>query len=777
MPRLIIIFDEFAEFKQRNPTESRKLISIARQGRSLGVHLILATQNISAAVDPEIMQNSNFRIYLKVAEPQDSVQMVGIPDAINLTRGRAYFSSNTRVQYQAAFSGASYQINEPHKAANRFIRIWPDGKREEINLPLRAMAASKSAPAETEAAALVAYIEKTSREMHIKPPPAVWPDALPERIYLPDLLTKICSGCWDGKKWSQCINWRNQDGDLSPMLPVLGAVDVPAKQRREILQMNAAQGGHLLVFGSAGTGKSMLLLTLVTSLALTQTPQDAQVYIVDYGGQSSLKPLEVFPHVGAVVTRLETERTERLFQLVYDELQRRNHLMREARVDNWLDYNQSVSAENHIPAFYLIIDGFRELKQSFEIEFINNVITLLGGSQAAGLFLVISASLQNDIPNELFANINMRCSLIQADSTEYFRIVGAPSESKLQEDAVKGVRPGRGLIRGTPPLEIQIALPTYGETEKQVAENLLNLAEQMRAAWNGDLPEPVLALPNLVTLPDRILPTEESSFNVPLGLSFSTLAPIGLSLLEDGPTFMVGGTTGQCGKTTLLRSWILSLSGMYPHEKLKIILIDFHTRTLNAFRERPNVSYVGGRSELDPVLQELSDEISSRHEKIEEAYLSKPRSFEQLKIVREWQQIVVVIDDYEKFYQSIGGEAQLLTDCLRGSSELGVSYIIAAKINDLPNSYSDRFIERFRKSGCGVLLGGVEGIDEYNNTRRPAGAVAAGLPPGRGFLVHRGKAEMIQVAAYWDQTKAPEDALRDRIEQIDNEHNKIQVTE
>jgi len=415
---LIIIFDEFAEFKQRNPTESRKLISIARQGRSLGVHLILATQNISAAVDPEIMQNSNFRIYLKVAEPQDSVQMVGIPDAINLTRGRAYFSSNTRVQYQAAFSGASYQINEPHKAANRFIRIWPDGKREEINLPLRAMAASKSAPAETEAAALVAYIEKTSREMHIKPPPAVWPDALPERIYLPDLLTKICSGCWDGKKWSQCINWRNQDGDLSPMLPVLGAVDVPAKQRREILQMNAAQGGHLLVFGSAGTGKSMLLLTLVTSLALTQTPQDAQVYIVDYGGQSSLKPLEVFPYVGAVVTRLETERTERLFQLVYDELQRRNHLMREARVDNWLDYNQSVSAENHIPAFYLIIDGFREFKQSFEIEFINNVITLLGGSQAAGLFLVISASLQNDIPNDLFANINMRCSLIQADSTE-----------------------------------------------------------------------------------------------------------------------------------------------------------------------------------------------------------------------------------------------------------------------------------------------------------------------------------------------------------------------
>ena len=202
------------------------------------------------------------------------------------------------------------------------------------------------------------------------------------------------------------------------MLPVLGAVDVPAKQRREILQMNAAQGGHLLVFGSAGTGKSMLLLTLVTSLALTQTPQDAQVYIVDYGGQSSLKPLEVFPYVGAVVTRLETERTERLFQLVYDELQRRNHLMREARVDNWLDYNQSVSAENHIPAFYLIIDGFREFKQSFEIEFINNVITLLGGSQAAGLFLVISASLQNDIPNDLFANINMRCSLIQADSTE-----------------------------------------------------------------------------------------------------------------------------------------------------------------------------------------------------------------------------------------------------------------------------------------------------------------------------------------------------------------------
>ncbi|MBU1339063.1 MAG: hypothetical protein KKD56_08350, partial [Acidobacteria bacterium] len=164
LPRLVIVFDEFAEFKSRYKEESKKLISIARVGRSLGVHLILATQNIEAAIDPEILQNSTFRICLKVSTPEDSVQMVGIPDAVNLMRGRAYFSANTRVLYQSAYSGATYLSGDDEAFPNVFIRVWADGRRE--NVEVARWSKNKQQPfipPATEASAVVEHIIATAR--------------------------------------------------------------------------------------------------------------------------------------------------------------------------------------------------------------------------------------------------------------------------------------------------------------------------------------------------------------------------------------------------------------------------------------------------------------------------------------------------------------------------------------------------------------------------------------------------------------------------------------
>lgn len=764
MPRLVIVFDEFAEFKLRNPVESKKLISIARQGRSLGVHLILATQNIEAAVDPEILQNSSFRICLKVSEPQDSIQMVGIPDAVNLTRGRAYFASNSRILYQSAFSGADYKPLSAQNPANAIVRVWPDGRREVIDFPRRKVKTGTEQTPSTEASAVVEYISQKARAMHLKRPPAVWPDALSDRYFLPDLLSKHLSGGWDGQSWQPCQVWGENVLSAQSILPVLGLADLPGKQLQYPLQMSASQGGHLLIFGSAGSGKSTLLRTLVTSLGLTQSPDDAHVYILDYGGQSALKLLETFPHVGAVVTRLETERTERLVQLVQTEISRRNNLLRSARVDSWQDYNALVPSGERLPAFFLMIDGFRDFKQSFENEFIDGITALISGGQAAGLFLVAATSLQNDIPNELFANINLRLTFNQADPTEYFRIIGSPSEAKLLEDAAKGVRPGRGLLRGTPPIEFQAALPAYGDSDKEQASNLIKLAEQMRSGWKGQLPTPALTLPNLVSLPEKQAIDDKRPYFSMLGLDFESLAPIGFSLLEDGPAFLIGSVTGQCGKTTLLRSWLLGLASSYSPDRLQTIIVDFHTRSMASLRRLPIVqSYVGSRTALDETLNKLSSEIDRRQTAVEKAYEQDPENFDIRSLLQDWPHIVVVIDDYERLYQSIGNELPQLTECLQRGAESGFSFIITGNISDLPNSYSDHFIERFRKLGCGVLLGGVDGIDEFNNTRRPAGSQAAGLPPGKGYLIKRGRAGLFQAAAYWEKDQPPAKAMEKRI--------------
>ncbi|UCF61673.1 MAG: hypothetical protein JSV37_03025, partial [Anaerolineaceae bacterium] len=307
LPRLVIVFDEFAEFKERHPEESKRLISIARQGRSLGVHLILATQNIEAAVDPEILQNSTFRICLRVSEVQDSVQMIGIPDAVDLTRGRAFFQAQTRQLFQTAYAGGTYGDDQDGRTSTKTIqKLWPDGRRETIELPQwgdgREATDLASEAQFTEAQAIVGRLVEAARNLKLKKPPPVWPDPLGDRIYLPDLLTKHFTGGWNGEGWQACRSWIEQAEPPSKVNPLLGLYDHPAQQKQILFQLDPRRGGgHLLVFGSAGTGKSTLLRTIVTSLALTRAPDEVHFYILDFGGQSTLKVLDSMPHVGAVV--------------------------------------------------------------------------------------------------------------------------------------------------------------------------------------------------------------------------------------------------------------------------------------------------------------------------------------------------------------------------------------------------------------------------------------------------------------------------------------------
>lgn len=768
LPRLVIVFDEFAEFKQRNPVESKKLISIARQGRSLGVHLILATQNIQAAVDPEILQNSTFKICLRVADPQDSMQMVGIPDAINLTRGRAYFDADRRILFQSAFSGAAY-YEEGMSEPESYVRIWKDGRREKLPIQRPRRQYSSTQPA-TEAHAVIAKIRETAARLNLKHPMAVWPEALPEKIYLPDVLNDYLTGGWDGQDWRLCKKWGDETTTRDFVYPYLGMKDLPSKQKQLPLQADTAQGGNMLIFGSSATGKSTMMRTLAVSLALTNSPSEVNLYILDYGGQASLKILEAFPHVGAIATRIESERTERLIQLIRTEILIRNEKLRNTNVDNWIDYNAIVPDALKLPALYLLIDSFGNLRQSFEIEFIDQVSSLLNGGQSAGLFMIISSSLQSDVPNDLFANINFRLTFLQADSTEYFRIVGHPSDSKLEEDAIKGIRPGRGMLRGTQPIEFQAALPAYGANDRDQIAAISELGMAMNRVWTergGRRPAQVLTLPLFVQRP-MFRGGGRPDCLVELGVDFERLDPIGLSLVNDGPAFLIGSSARQSGRTTLMLSWALGLAERYSPDRLKLVLIDFHTRSLVGLRRLPHVDYIGSRQAFDTAIEALLEETSRREAMIADAYDADPDSFNPAAILLELPQVVLMIDDYDSFFRKTDGEQQSMVDLIRRSAELGFSFIISCKMGDLPANYIDHFAEQFRKRGTGILFGGTEGIDEFNNTRPPTGMQSAGLPRGRGFIVQRGRACLFQAYTYWDKDQSAPDVLQKRVEAIES---------
>lgn len=346
--------------------------------------------------------------------------------------------------------------------------------------------------------------------------------------------------------------------------------------------------------------------------------------------------------------------------------------------------------------------------------------------------------------------------------------MGQPSEAEHQEDAAKGMRPGRGLVRGTPPVEFQAALPTAGLDDKEQASKLLDLADRMNYAWEGVRPQPIDTLPLLIPLP-LTDPTLRDKRYVTLGKDFAELKPVGFSIEDDGPAFFVAGVTQQTGKTTLLHSWVLNLIEHHHADQLQLVLVDFHTRSFIPFRKLPNTyGYISSDQGLATILDQMEDEMRRRRQAIEQAYNEDNEGFDRKKFVRQWPHFLTVIDDYELFYMNTSTDSALrqrLAEAVKASAGLGYSFLIAGTLAELPKDYNDPFIERFRKGGAGILLGGIEGIEDFNNTRRLPSQPAAGLPPGRGYLIRRGRAQLIQCMTYWKKDEDPADALAARVKQ------------
>lgn len=770
LPRLVIIFDEFAEFKQRHPEESRRLISIARLGRSLGIHLILATQNIQAAIDPEILQNATFRICLRVSDPQDSLQMIGIRDAVALPRGRAYFAAQTRHLFQVAYSGGPYRFST-HETIP-LSKMLPDGIQ-----PL--------ATERTESQVIAERLVYAAENLNIRKPPAIWPDPLPERLHLPNLLQENVEGGWDDRtsKWKQSRSRNVEASSDSAVYPIIGLCDQPAQQRQSILQVDPSRGeGHLLIFGSSKTGKSTLLRTFVSSLAHTKAPNEAWVYILDFGGQSALKVLEGFPHVGDVITRFELERAQRLIEFIHARIAERNELFRKASIDSLADYNANMKdKQQRLSMIYLIIDGFSNLKRTFlntpgGTELVASITSLVSGGLAAGIHLVIASNLPSDLPQDLFGNINLRMTMHQADHRTYFEIVGQPSEAKIKEDIGRMPVPGHGLLRGSPPLEFQAALPVRGVSDSEQFAGLKTLGDKMTTAWknqHGQLPPAIGSLPLLITLPEPDNKRSAASLSrrpifLPLGKDYETLAEVGFSLDRDGPSFLLAGSTPRSGKTTLLTTWLVGLSERYAKKDIHIYLLDFHSRNLSALRRLSLMEkYVGIKAELEPTLDQLEKEIKRRAELTEKVYEKIPDLFDSAKTLESLPQILVAIDGYELFSSKIDdNEKRKLASCLVNGEEYGLAFIVAGDLSKLPSEFGGvgpSFIQRMKQQGCGILLGGSEGVENFNNARIPPFQRATNLPPGRGYLIQRGQGKMFQAYVYWSESDDPMLALTKRL--------------
>lgn len=491
MAHLIIVSDEFAELKSQQPEFMDELISIARIGRSLGIHLILATQKPTGVVTDQIWSNSKFKVCLKVQDKSDSMEMLKRPDAASLKEvGRFYLQVGYDEYFdigQSGWAGAKYnpskQIKKTDDSINfidntgYFYKTINDVVKKEIN-------ESKS----DQLTSIVKYLIDIAAKENFQAK-QLWRSIIPGEIFINDLKTK-----YNYKRFPFSIN------------PIIGEYDNPKSQFQGLLTLNISSNGNTLIYGMTGSGKENLLSTIVYSIITNHHPSEVNIYIIDMGAEI-LKMYDDMPHVGDVCLIDEEEKIRDLINLVSKEIVRRKQL--------FVDYNGSYidyckNSGNFVPSIIIMINNYEVLNETYE-KFIEPLTILYRDANKFGIYFVVTTSGENTMRTRAAETFNNKICLQMPNDDAYRNIVGAP----------RNLRPlkvfGRGLIlleEGT--FEFQSA---YITNSSEISYQIKRTAEVLKQYNYKAKRIPVL--PKSVTL-DYVDKTICSLNNIPIGINVET---------------------------------------------------------------------------------------------------------------------------------------------------------------------------------------------------------------------------------------------------------------
>lgn len=770
LPHLVIIFDEFAEFKQQYPKESEQLVSIARVGRSLGIHLILCAQSPSI-IEGQIQQNAKFRICLPVSSPEDSVGFIRVPDAANLSVGEAFFLVKKPQKFRVAYTG-NYQF-EDFLPDNAIVKTNHDGRREVIYPPEYHQFLPK---AKTEGSAIVERILLAAKNLEINDLPRVWPTPLPEELYLPHLLVKA----------KVQLSWDFNNKKFNPVNKhdtgfIFGLKDDPTNQLQPILSFGGkSQNKHLLIYGGSGSGKSTLLRTLIMSVALSRTPSQAHIYCVDLSGEHSLRifqsngsslGLPHIPNIGGVISADDKERINRLWGLINLEIEKRLSFLHQVASD-LDDFNQTVPDEDRLPDIFVFIDGISKQFTDTNEGFTERLDDLLKKGGPAGIHIVISATHPGDVPEKIKTSINglnEQIILKPADTAQVQTTFGnLPPDSFVKKvKAGQSLKPGQGVCNSNPVLELKIALPINAQQNQQL-QSLSQLIQTMNFAWHGPRPKDIDILPTFIEdqelYSDKYC-SEAHSVLIPeilgllQGVENISLKALGLSLIDHGPIFQILSETAKLGKTSVLRTWLLELAEKYEPQYVKFVIFDFHVHTLKPFSKCAHTQmYVNTEADVEKAIQFLKKEIESRKKTINDGW--QKDDFNVTSAINKLGYLLIVIDDLVEMCNALDEEiTEELEHWFDVGKKYGVRLIITENVSQFSNSYP--FVKMSNQIGCGILLGGSSGLEKFNDTKF-SGAKVTTLLPGRGFLVFEKKAFLMQFATFQSKDENPESAFQTR---------------
>lgn len=463
IPHLIMISDEFAELKSQMPDFLDQLISVARVGRSLGVHLILATQKPAGVVNDQIWANSRFKIALKVADTADSKEILKTPDAADITQtGRGYLQVGNNEKYelfQTAYSGAPYKLNHDEEDSTLLIyQINELGQPELLNPDLSKGNDDSAGLQKSQMEAIVDYINEIfERDQYVKPA-AVWLPPLENYIKMSDL---------------QSVDFRTEWKTPGKTLSItLGLMDIPTQQIQRNLVINLSEDGHLCFFGSSGYGKSTALQTAILDVARHHHPDDVQMYIFDFG-TNGLAPIRTLPHVKGFYSIDQEDDIRDWISDIQLIIEDRKSKLAEKLVSNTEMFYQKTGVK--LPDLLIVIDAYEAKRpEKWDIDFDQVLLTILRSGSAIGIHVILNASRINDIRSNLLAGIKDRFMFFLNDDSDKTAILGRTRE--VVPDII-----GRGLVRLDGEIQAaQIAVPVDANNSLEILDKIEELIKDMQ---------------------------------------------------------------------------------------------------------------------------------------------------------------------------------------------------------------------------------------------------------------------------------------------------------
>ncbi|MEV4615624.1 type VII secretion protein EccCa [Kitasatospora sp. NPDC049258] len=723
LPSLVMIIDEFSELLTAKPDFIDLFIQIGRIGRSLGMHMLLASQRLEEGKLRGLDTFLSYRLGLRTFSAAESRAAIGVPDAYHLPPvpgvGYLKFGSDVMERFRAAYVSGPYRPpGQQRSVGGSTVTAQPVlFTASEVPIVEPVVEEVIDEVEEIDDSLLDTMLDVFVARMLSQGPPAhqVWLPPLEEAPSVDQLVPPLQATADRGLTSPEY-------GALGRLVVPVGIVDKPRDQRRDVLYQDySGAAGHGLIVGGPMSGKSTLIRTMVAGFAVTHTPVETQFYLLDFGG-GGFGSLSDLPHVGGVAGRLDVEKVRRMVSEVHGVLNRREELFRATGIDTIATYRTRRAAgqlpDEQFGDVFLMIDGWLTFKQEFEV--LEPVISdIAQRGLGYGVHVIVTAARYAEVRPALKDLLQNRTELRLGDSME------SEIDRKVAQNVPAGA-PGRGLTAAK--LHFLSGLPRLDGSSavEDLADGTADLVAQVNAAWAGPRAPQVRMLPQV--LDGNALP---KGFEHPeLGVAFAVdeveLAPVFVNF-ESDPLFIVFGES-ESGKSAVLRMLIKQITERYTPDQAGIVIGDFRRSLLGVVPPEYLVEYAAAAPAMTSIVEMLRGACSRR--------LPGPDVTPEQLRNRSWysgKDMFVIVDDYELVATASGNPLAPLAEFLPFARDIGLRMIIARSAGGAGRALFEPVMQRMRElGGQGVLLSGDKGEGALLGTAKPQP-----LPPGRGVFVSR----------------------------------------